>query len=902
MDDIINEFIEEAREGLETLDTELVNLEQDPENQDTLGNIFRVMHTIKGACGFLGLARLEKIAHAGENILGKFRDGEIIANPEGITLVLKSVDKITEIVDYLSENGDEPEGSDDDVIAQLNLFASGGAAPLPKTLDIAEADEADSDDDFSEFFQGDDDLDDLIAEMGGAAPVETNEKDPAEDDGSSATAEAPSDTAVTKDTSPKKSAQKPKKEASPSNQSIRVNLGVLEKIMQMVSELVLSRNQLIQIGRAIENNDFQSSLHLLSYITSELQEQVMQTRMQPIGSAWSKFPRLVRDLSHDLNKKINLEMVGEDTELDRQLLEAIRDPLTHMVRNSCDHGIETPEERIANGKEGEGTLKLSAFHEGSHIVIDIEDDGKGINTEVIKDKALKNGLVTEAELEVMPHKQILQFIFHAGLSTAEHVTNVSGRGVGMDVVRTNIEKIGGTIDLNSTLGKGSKISVKIPLTLAIISVLIVESKGENFALPQINVKEMIQVGENSAIQLENIHEASVIRLRGSLLPILTLSDVLGLNDEPTDEDVNTDEDAPIKSKFIVVCSVGGVDFGLLVDKIHNIEEIVVKPVSAALKSVSVFAGNTILGNGKIIMILDPNTIIKSIGNLAIENANQSANNEASDSANNNNTVSFLLFNYNDDSPKAIPMELIWRLERVKTADIEYSDSVPVLQYREKLMRILAMDPALNLDDKESLDVIVLLYDEEYYGLPVGEIIDIVDAEYDIKLNSENDQYIGSMVINGSTTDVINAANLMSQELPESDFVTDKSYNVLFVDDSPFFSKMITPFLTDAGYKVTVAEDGISAMKKIESTESHFDIIITDLQMPHMDGFEFTEACKALPKISETPVIGFTSLLEDNLAERCKESGMITCILKNNRTALLEAMADCLSHTPQYEQA
>jgi len=849
MDDIINEFIEEAREGLETLDTELVNLEQDPENQDTLGNIFRVMHTIKGACGFLGLARLEKIAHAGENILGKFRDGEIIANPEGITLVLKSVDKITEIVDYLSENGDEPEGSDDDVIAQLNLFASGGAAPLPKTLDIAEADEADSDDDFSEFFQGDDDLDALIAEMGGAAPVETNEKDPAEDDGSSATAEAPSDTAVTKDTSPKKSAQKPKKEASPSNQSIRVNLGVLEKIMQMVSELVLSRNQLIQIGRAIENNDFQSSLHLLSYITSELQEQVMQTRMQPIGSAWSKFPRLVRDLSHDLNKKINLEMVGEDTELDRQLLEAIRDPLTHMVRNSCDHGIETPEERIANGKEGEGTLKLSAFHEGSHIVIDIEDDGKGINTEVIKDKALKNGLVTEAELEVMPHKQILQFIFHAGLSTAEHVTNVSGRGVGMDVVRTNIEKIGGTIDLNSTLGKGSKISVKIPLTLAIISVLIVESKGENFALPQINVKEMIQVGENSAIQLENIHEASVIRLRGSLLPILTLSDVLGLNDEPTDEDVNTDEDAPIKSKFIVVCSVGGVDFGLLVDKIHNIEEIVVKPVSAALKSVSVFAGNTILGNGKIIMILDPNTIIKSIGNLAIENANQSANNEASDSANNNNTVSFLLFNYNDDSPKAIPMELIW-----------------------------------------------------HYGLPVGEIIDIVDAEYDIKLNSENDQYIGSMVINGSTTDVINAANLMSQELPESDFVTDKSYNVLFVDDSPFFSKMITPFLTDAGYKVTVAEDGISAMKKIESTESHFDIIITDLQMPHMDGFEFTEACKALPKISETPVIGFTSLLEDNLAERCKESGMITCILKNNRTALLEAMADCLSHTPQYEQA
>ena len=382
--------------------------------------------------------------------------------------------------------------------------------------------------------------------------------------------------------------------------------------MTLVSELVLTRNQLLQLARTQENNSFAVPLQRLSHITSDLQEGVMKTRMQPIGNAWNKLPRLVRDLSREMDKKIELIMLGADTELDRQVLELIKDPLTHMVRNSGDHGLESPAERRAAGKPETGHITLNAYHEGGHIIIEIADDGRGLPLDRIRAKVLKNGLATEAELAGMSETQLQRFIFRAGFSTAAVVTAVSGRGVGMDVVKTNIEKIGGTIDLKSVPGAGTTFTIKIPLTLAIVSALIVEAGGERFAIPQISVVELVRAqkeagrGHNEAgseIVIERINDTPVLRLRDRLLPLVNLNDLLALGESKNDD----------TGAYIVVAQVGASSLGIIVDRVFDTEEIVVKPVAPILRHVTMFSGNTILGDGSVIMILDPNGIARGTG-------------------------------------------------------------------------------------------------------------------------------------------------------------------------------------------------------------------------------------------------------------------------------------------------
>ena len=388
------------------------------------------------------------------------------------------------------------------------------------------------------------------------------------------------------------------------NQSIRVNVDTLEHLMTMVSELVLTRNQLLEISRRNEDTEFKVPLQRLSNVTAELQEGVMKTRMQPIGNAWQKLPRIVRDLSGELGKQIELEMHGADTELDRQVLDLIKDPLTHMVRNSADHGLETPAERLASGKGEQGTIRLSAYHEGGHIIICIADNGRGLNTERIKAKALQNGLVSEAELEKMTEAQIHKFIFAPGFSTAAAVTSVSGRGVGMDVVRTNIDQIGGTIDIKSVAGEGSSVTIKIPLTLAIVSALIVEAAGDRFAIPQLSVVELVRARANSEHRIERIKDTAVLRLRNKLLPLMHLKKLLKIDDGSSSDPENG---------FIVVTQVGSQTFGIVVDGVFHTEEIVVKPMSTKLRHIDMFSGNTILGDGAVIMIIDPNGIAKALG-------------------------------------------------------------------------------------------------------------------------------------------------------------------------------------------------------------------------------------------------------------------------------------------------
>ena len=885
MDDLISEFITETTESLAMLDSELVKLEQNPDDSGILGNIFRIMHTIKGTCGFLGLPRLEHVAHASENVLGKIRDKELVASADAVTLVLESLDNIKNLIDYLSQHGAEQEGDDEDLISRLNQFAEtgviGAGAPVAAAAVAAEPVAAPVNDPFPHFKGEDDPV--IVEALARMAAEEAAKKAAAE--------AAPPVPAAAPAAKPAKNDEQAAEKENTANQSIRVNVDVLENLMQMVSELVLTRNQLMQLVRTKEDKDFLSPLQQLSHITSELQEGVMKTRMQPIGNAWSKFPRLIRDLSLELGKKIDLKMIGAETELDRQLLEVIKDPLTHMVRNSCDHGLETPADRKAAGKPETGTVTLSAYHEGGHIIVEIIDDGRGINIERVKQKAITNGIATAEDLAEMSEKQIAQFVFAAGFSTAEKVTSVSGRGVGMDVVKTNIQKIGGTIDLDSNWGKGSKVAVKIPLTLAIVSVLIVEAHAQKFAIPQINVVELVRVAPGAGTQIETINNALVLRLRDKLLPLAVLSEVLGFA---------ADREALLgKELYIAVCKVGGYDFGILVDRVYDTEEIVVKPVAEILKNLSIYAGNTILGDGSVIMILDPNGIARSVGEVDIAGrADESAQKITSADE---MLVGFLSFTLGKGAPKAVPLELVSRLEEIDVKTIEIAGDQPVVQYRGDLMRLVTLNEEFTMPDTGKVDVVVFTYDKKVIGLVVDEIIDIVHAPFNIKLSSPESKgkgFLGSMVISGKTTDVVDVGYLLSDLV--SDVVENKANGVeagsriLLVEDSPFFRNLTVPLLAAVGYKVTAAEDAQEALQLINRDKMKFDMIVTDIEMPIMDGFAFAAACRSNPQVNGIPIVAYTSSLSNEVVKRCKDVGMNDCIVKTDRPGLLEAVSQCLS--------
>ncbi|MFT4090457.1 MAG: chemotaxis protein CheA, partial [Asticcacaulis sp.] len=534
MDDLIAEFLTETAESLEVVDSELVRFEANPNERKTLDNIFRLVHTIKGTCGFLGLGRLEAVAHAGETLLGRFRDGKLEVTPTAVTLVLHSIDRIKVILAGLESTGLEPDGSDEDLIEQLEAMAEGREVAIEAVKTVTVPDRpiaADAEDvvipevraDIERTLRpGEVSLEELEAAfLAAEAPDWMNEpvSEPVQEDIAVINEAVVAEPAPVINNELNNSLTALSNLASGSEeggaitttQSIRVSVDVLEGLMTLVSEMVLTRNQLLQISRNREDSAFATPLQRLSTLTGELQDSVMKTRMQPIGAAWKKLPRLVRDLSHELGKKIDLVMEGEGTELDRQVLELIRDPLTHMVRNSADHGLESTEERVKLGKPANGTVKLAAFHEGGYIVIRISDNGRGLNTARIREKVIEKGLASRNEVENMSDQQIHRFIFAPGFSTAAAVTNLSGRGVGMDVVRTNIEQIGGQIDLTSVTGQGTTFTIKIPLTLAIVSALIVGAGGQKFAVPQTSVMELVRTGANAEHKIERIEQSLVLR-------------------------------------------------------------------------------------------------------------------------------------------------------------------------------------------------------------------------------------------------------------------------------------------------------------------------------------------------------------------------------------------------------
>ena len=592
MNDMVKEFLIESYENLDQLDRDLVTLEQDPHSQSTLASVFRTIHTIKGTCGFLGFGKLESLAHVGESLLCKLRERELLLDPDITSGLLAQVDAIRQMLESIEQIGNEGDTDYADLRERLVKLQQPRQPQQPAAVENAEPD-----------------VQPNVAAastLPGDATIEAGHSNPknvaavaAPVDGDSRSA---GEVLVERGEAHAEQVHevlKTQQEARLSEGCIRVDVSLLEKLMNRVGELVLARNQILQYTSASEDTTFLNTCQRLNLITTELQEGVMKTRMQPIDTIWSKFPRVVRDLALQCGKQVRVEMEGKETELDKTIVEAIKDPLTHLVRNSVDHGIESPEQRVAAGKPAEGRLHLRAFHEGGQVNIEITDDGGGLKLDRIKKKALDRGLITADQGSRMRDRELALLIFRPGFSTAEKVTNVSGRGVGMDVVKTNIEKIGGAVDIQSQPGRGTTIKIKIPLTLAIIPALVVSSGGDRYAIPQVSLLELVRLEGAQARQgIEQLHSAPVYRLRGQLLPLVYLNRELGLSEVP---DAATQDDGIVN---IVVLRADDRQFGLVVDAINDTEEIVVKPLGKQFKGVSIFAGATIMGDGNVALILD----------------------------------------------------------------------------------------------------------------------------------------------------------------------------------------------------------------------------------------------------------------------------------------------------------
>ncbi|MDE2007575.1 MAG: hybrid sensor histidine kinase/response regulator, partial [Rhodospirillales bacterium] len=780
-----------------------------------------------------------RVAHASENVLGRVRDKVLPVTPDLVSAVLAGIDRIKTIVAGLGATGAEPDGDDAALIAALDTASEGRAPPaaMPAALPVTEP----------------------------ASPV------------AAAPANAP----------------EPAAEPPGGGQTIRVGVDVLEDLMTLVSELVLTRNQLLQIARGHEDGAFAVPLQRLSHITTDLQEGVMKTRMQPIGNAWNKLPRILRDLARELGKKIDLVLLGAETELDRQILELIKDPLTHMVRNSADHGLETPAERRAAGKPDIGRITLNAFHEGGHIVIEIADDGRGLPVEKIRAKVLAQGLATEAELAGMSETQIQRFIFRAGFSTAEAVTAVSGRGVGMDVVRTNVERIGGTIDLKSAAGTGTTFMVKIPLTLAIVSALVLEAGGERFAIPQISVAELVRAGAGSAAEetdglIERINETPVLRLRDRLLPLVSLKELLQLEGGEATEEPPT----------IVVTQVGAAMLGLIVDRVFDTEEIVVKPVAPILRHVTMFSGNTILGDGSVIMILDPTGIARASGIGGAERAAAATAGPAAERRS-DEASAILLFRAGgpEAPPLAVPLALIARLEEIPRERIERCGDAYATQYRGRLMPLLPLDGSID-SERAGHPALVFTDGERGMGLLVDAIVDVVEDRLKVELGAARPGFLGTAIVAGRATDVLDTGYWLTRAFgdwfrPEA--ARRAPPRLLAVEDSDFFRALLVPALAAAGFEVTACAAAAEALA-LRDAGAAFDVIVSDLEMPEMDGFTLAATIRAGGDWAGLPMIALSGRSSEADRNKALAAGFSDHVAKFDRDSLLAALRRVLPAT------
>jgi two-component system chemotaxis sensor kinase CheA len=838
--EVIREFLVESYENLARLDQELVELEKHPKDAALLASIFRTIHTIKGTCGFLAFSTLEKITHHAETLLSQLREGERDFHPALASLILETVDATRKVLASIEEAGEEGPDHFEELTERLHAAAQDKAALLTPPAPQAVPPEA-------------------ALAPSGKAPEPATDKKPEED---------------------------PAKSSAVADSNIRVGVGLLDKLMDLVGELVLTRNQILQFNTEREDAALNATSQRLNLITTELQEGVMKTRMQPIGTVWNKLPRVVRDMAVALGKQIRLEMEGAGTELDRTIIEAIKDPLVHLVRNSCDHGIEPAEARVRAGKPPQGRLTLRAYHEGGQVNIEIADDGAGIDVARVKRKAMENGILRPEQAEKLTDREAFNLIFQPGFSTAQTVTNVSGRGVGMDVVKSNIEKIGGAVDVFSRPGEGATVKLKIPLTLAIIPGLVITSAGQRFVIPQVSLLELIRLEGDAEKHIEHVHGTPVYRRRGSLLPVAYLNQVLGLNASGSAESVN-----------MVVLQAEDRQFGLVVDGISDTQEIVVKPLSKQLKGLTVYAGATIMGDGRVALILDVLGIGQRSGVLAEtrEPARALLEQKAQSDV---EQQRLLLFRSGSFERLAVPLSLVARLEEFPRTSIERAAGCEVVQYRNRILPLVSLRAVLEPggsggDAADPVQVVVFNDGERSLGVVVDQILDVAEETVTVRQKSARRGLLGSAVVGKRVTDfldlhqVIRAAN-------ENWFAgagagaASVARTVLVAEASALSRGLIRGGLDMAGYRVLEAPDLDHALRSLE--QQRVDVVVAAVDLPPQGSSALLAAMRHRPEWAAIPVLALADAAGPVQIEGLRAAGFEDCQAKYDREAMLESVA------------
>jgi two-component system chemotaxis sensor kinase CheA len=767
LDEIVNEFVIESHEGLDVLDRELLALERDPHSPEALGAIFRTIHSIKGACGFLGFTTLESVAHVGESLLSRLRDGVIAFTPEMASALLSLSDAIRDMLATIEATGGDGNRDHRELVDTLTDLNEGR---LPAAPVLADAPTPESPPTATAASDPVDPAPEPPAATAPPPPAPAEpppvEPPPVEPPPVAGAVPVPADagSVVLSESIAAPPAAAPETRSRIADSTIRVEVNVLDNLMTLVGELVLARNELVQLVSEQQDGLLTAAAQRLSLITTELQEGAMKTRMQPIATVTAKLPRVVRDLAKSTGKTVRFEVEGEETELDKSIIEAISDPLTHLVRNAVDHGVEAPEARVAAGKPAEAVLTLHAYHEGGKVNIEISDDGAGIDLDRVRAKALEKGILPASTLDALAEREILEIIFAAGFSTAEKVTNTSGRGVGMDVVRSNIERIGGSVEAHSVPHRGTTFKIKIPLTLAIIPALFVDSAGERFAIPQVNVLELVRLEADDATQrIESMHGAPVYRLRGRLLPLLYLRRELGQPDP--------DATGVPRAVNIVVLQTDEQQFGMVVESVSDSAEIVVKPLGAHLKAIATYAGSTIMGDGKVALILDVMglavraELLRDATSRALIEASAAIDDRAGDHE------SLLLLATPDDGRLAIPLGAVDRLEKFSPTIVESIGDREVVQYRDLLLPLVRVSDVLvdrrrsprgpqsdHVGD-DSLHVVVHRHGDRRVGIVVERILDVVEQAMELDPATRRG-VIGTMVIQGRATEVLDVEALL----------------------------------------------------------------------------------------------------------------------------------------------
>ncbi len=883
IDPIVADFVVESREHLADVENELLAIESGGADIDVdlVNKVFRAVHSIKGAAGFLGFSTLGQLAHCLENVLNKVRNLDLVPNAAITDVMLRAADTLRGMVEDIQTSNDV------DIVGHVNeleAIESGSArkskpakksAPAP-TAEVPQEQES------------------VPAE---AQPVAAAESPAAERRESTQPDRRAGNTG----------GRRVADATTPAESNIRVSVGLLDSLMNLAGELVLSRNQLLQTASSSNGAGLDSVAARIDQITSELQEAIMQTRMQIVGTVFGKFPRVVRDLSAQLGKQCRLVVEGQDVELDKSIIEAIGDPLTHLVRNSVDHGVEMPDDRIKAGKPAEGTVVLRAFHQAGKVNISISDDGGGIDAERLKEKAVARGLLTQEQAREMGDREALRLIFHPGFSMAEKVTDVSGRGVGMDVVKTNIEKLGGAVGIDTELGTGTTIDVKLPLTLAIIPSLVVSCGENRFAIPQTSISELVRVkAEDVADKIERVKNAEVFRLRGNLLPLVRSDKALKI-ERSQEEDAAENLD---RALHIIVVEAGHLRYGLVVDGLHDSEEIVVKPLGRHMQDCQCLAGATILGDGRVALILDVTSIATFVELTLPNDDDLDAEADATTDAVKESQTS-LLFTNDPAEQFGIPMELVTRLERIRSDQIDSVGGLDVLQYRGTSLPLLTLEQSIRAVPRPDLDkvyVVVFSVRKREIGLIVPKLIDIREISIDVDtVTLREPGVIGSVSVGNKATRLLDLYELTRVARPEwfadepqapvqydggSDTAAaePRTVSILLAEDSGFFRNQVTGFLKEAGYEVTGCEDGQIAWDTLNEPGRHFDMVVTDIEMPNLNGFELATRIKQDATHGHLPVIALTSLAAEEHVQRGKEIGIDDYQVKLDRERLMGAVA------------